>query len=49
MVRTKVTHDMGGRMEVTREFEGKEVKRIREDVRIGDGKTLKQERNKAML
>ena len=43
MVRTKVTHGKGGRMD------RKEVKRIREDVRIGDGKTLKQERNKAML
>ena len=38
---------MGERIEVNRE--GKEVKRIREDVRIGDGKTLKQERNKVML
>ena len=47
MVRTKVTHGMGGRMEVNRE--GKEVKRIREDVHIGDGKMLKQERNKVML
>lgn len=41
-------HDQGERMEVTREFEGKEVKRIREDVSIGDCKTLKQERNKVM-
>ena len=48
MVRTKVTHGQGERMEVTREFEGKEVKRIREDVSIGDCKTLKQERNKVM-
>ena len=47
MVKTKVTHGMGGRMEVNRE--GKEVKRIREDVCIGDDKTLKQERNKVML
>ena len=43
MVRTKVTHDLGERMEVNRE--GKEVKRIIEDVSIGDGKTHKQERN----
>ena len=34
-------------MEVNRE--GKEVKHIREDVRIGDDKMLKQERNKVML
>ena len=48
MVRIKLTHDQGERMEVTREFEGKEVRRRREDVSIGDGKTLKQERNKVM-
>ena len=39
-------HDKGGRMEVNRE--GKEVKRIRE-IRIGDGKMLKQGRNEVML
>ena len=49
MVRIKVTHGKGGRMEVTRELEGKEVKCIGEDVSIGDGKTHKQERNKVML
>ena len=49
MVRTKVTHGQGERMEVIREFEGKEVKRIRHNVSIGDGKTHKQERNKVML
>lgn len=48
MVRTKLTHGQVECMEVTREFEGKEVKRIREDVSIGDCKTLKQERNKVM-
>ena len=48
MVRTKVTHGTGERMEVTRELEGKEVKRIggnyEEDVSIGDGKMHKQEK-----
>ena len=46
MVRTKVTHGMGGRMEVNRE--GKKVKCIGEDVSICDGKTHKQEMNKVM-
>ena len=48
MVRTKVTHGMGEHMEVTRELEGKEVKRIGgnydEDVSISDGKMHKQEK-----
>lgn len=45
MVKTKVTHGQGERIEVTRELEGKEVKRIRgnydEDVSISDGKMHK--------
>ena len=48
MVRTKVTHGQGERMEVYWELEGKEVKRIGgnydEDVSISDGKMHKQEK-----